>query len=125
MPMTTIVLGVLLVLLSVIFAGITQTTSITVFIPAIFGVLFLVLGVVAFQAKARMHAIHGALLLALLAIVGSAMRVPTWFSQEGPSFYAILAQLLTLVLCIGYIVMGVRSFIAARKARKAEPTSES
>mgnify|MGYP005842550149 CR=1 FL=1 len=94
----------------------TDTTSPTALIPSVFGVILLVCGLIALKPAARKHAMHAAvavsLLGALAAIGGLAAR---WSSA---STEAKVSQVTLAVVLIIYLVMGIRSFIAARRARK-------
>lgn len=87
-------------------------TSLTAFLPAVLGVLIGVLGVLAGREPLHRHAIHGALLVALLGLLGSAPRAAAVAGDE--SGIAAWASLVTAVLCLAYVGLGVRSFIAAR-----------
>ncbi|MEM8781395.1 MAG: hypothetical protein AAGE65_00945 [Planctomycetota bacterium] len=87
------------------------------YIPAVFGVLLAVCGVVAFKASARKHAIHVALLFAVLGILGGGARIPKTLANEG-SAVALTSQFALLLICAAYLAVGIKSFVAARKARK-------
>ena len=123
--MTTITraLGAALVVVGVVAYVTTGATSITALIPAFLGLVILVLGVVAGRESAHQHAIHGALVVALLGALGTLMNVaelPALLSGgdvERPG--AVIASTITFLLCAGYIVLGVRSFRAARRNRVA------
>ena len=91
---------------------------------AVFGVVLVVLGAAAFKPSARKHAIHVALLIALVGALGTDMRIPTTLGEDG-SAKALASQALTLLTCAGYLALGIRSFIAARKARKQAKLAES
>jgi hypothetical protein len=97
----------------------------TALIPAILGVLLGVCAAVARNAKARMHAMHAAVLLALLGLLGSlrgVLQLPALLSgQTVARPLAVVAQSLTVVLCLGYLVVAIRSFIQARRQRLASP----
>jgi hypothetical protein len=95
----------------------------TALIPAALGVLLAVCAAVARNPKARMHAMHAAVLLALLGFLGSlpgAFKLPAYLSGEPVARpLAVVAQSATVVLCLAYVVVAVRSFIQARRARLA------
>ncbi len=93
-------------------------TSPTALLPAILGVVFLVLGLLAGRESLRRHTIHAALVLALLGAIGTVDRaLPLLTGGEVDLPAAAWASLATAVLCLVYLVVGVRSFIAARRAR--------
>jgi len=97
----------------------------TALIPAVLGLLLGVCAAVARNPKARMHAMHAAVLLALLGLVGSArgvLQLPALLSgQTVARPLAVVAQSVTVVLCLGYLVVAIRSFIQARRQRLASP----
>ncbi len=87
--------------------------SMTALIPTFLGSIIAALGWVALNnAKASRHAMHGVMLLALLAVLGS-LRV---FGMLGGGFsIAVVSQLLMLALGLGLLVPGVQSFVKARQ----------
>jgi hypothetical protein len=120
MPQITLILGALLVLIGVSFYVGTGTSSITALIPAFLGVPILVAGGLAFRQGWRKHAMHVAVLLALLGFLGSArglLQLPALLSGaelERPA--AALAQSITALLCVVFVVLAVNSFIRARRS---------
>ena len=122
--MTTITrgLGAALVAVGVVAYVVTGADSITALIPAALGIVILVLGVLAGRPALHQHAIHGALVVALLGVLGTLMNVadlPALLSGEQlerPG--AVIASTITFALCAVYIALGVRSFIAARRLRE-------
>ena len=118
MAFTTIVFGLVLTVLG--FAGyfLTGTSSFTALIPAAFGILLLVLGLIARSEASRKHAMHAAAAVALIGCVGALMtllRTPAGVR----SAVALYSQLAMVVLTGLFVALCVRSFIAARRARKA------
>jgi hypothetical protein len=95
----------------------------TALIPAVLGLLLVVCAAVARNPKARMHAMHAAVLLALLGFLGAfrgVLQLPALFSgQPVARPLAVVAQSITVVLCLAYLVVAIRSFIQARRARLA------
>ena len=71
MSSTTIVFGMLLTLLGLAGYFLTGASSSTALIPAIFGVLLLVLGFLARSEAARKHAMHAAATVALVGCGGA------------------------------------------------------
>ena len=75
MPSTTRTLGIVLILLGLISYFGTGRVSVTALIPAFFGAVFIILAAVARSESARKHAMHAAVALALLALIGTLARV--------------------------------------------------
>jgi hypothetical protein len=93
-------------------------------IPAVIGVLLGGSGIVAREERFRMHAMHFAVLVALLGAVGclrGVFQLPGLLAGTGtvPAL-AIIEQCLTFILCVAFVVTAVRSFIAARRARAGQ-----
>lgn len=120
MSKVSIGIGVLLVVLGVSSFIATQT-SITALIPAFFGVPIMVLGIVAFNPRFRKHAMHVAMLIALIGIGGAGQRLMAateWKPLANGS------QLAMVVLCAVYLGLGIKSFIDARRTPdESTPTS--
>jgi O-antigen/teichoic acid export membrane protein len=117
---TTIALGAALIVLGVGSYLLTGAVSLTALIPAAFGVLFVAAGVLARDERKRMHAMHAAVVIALLGFVGSfrgLLGLGKVFDGTAARPAAIVAQTIMALLTLGYIVVAVRSFIQARKAR--------
>lgn len=118
MPRITLGFAAALILVPIAFWLVTATQSLTPLIPAVFGVLLAICGLVAVLAPGtRKHAMHAAVaiaLVSLLALVGEAVGRPG--ALEAP----MSAQLLKIIcglLLLAYLVLGIRSFITARRAR--------
>jgi hypothetical protein len=98
----------------------TGSTHKTALIPCAFGVLFVLFGLLAFKEKLRKHAMHAAVLVALLAFVGTAKalaHLPDLFRGTAEKPAAIITQAVNAFLSLGFILLAVRSFIQARRAR--------
>ncbi len=119
MPSTTRTLGLVLILLGLISYFGTGRVSMTALIPAFFGAVFVILALVARSETARKHAMHAAVALALMGLLGTLARVVPAVADGQLTRPAVLAQLVMSVLLIGYIALGVKSFKAARRARLA------
>jgi hypothetical protein len=118
----TLALGASLIVLGVAGYVLTGAVSVTALIPAAFGVLFVLAGLLARSDRWRMHAMHAAVLVALLGFLGSArglLGLGKVFDGTAVRPAAIVAQTIMALLTLGYIVVAVRSFIQARKARRA------
>jgi len=121
-PATTIALGAALTLLGLGGYFLTGATSLTALIPAAFGVLLVLTGVLARDDRWRMHAMHAAVLIALLGFLGSArglLGLGKLLDGTAVRPAAIVSQTIMALLTLAYIVVAVRSFIQARKARRA------
>lgn len=114
-------IGVALTLLGIVGYVASGGASATALIPAAQGVLLIVLGILARNDRLRKHVMHVA---ALLAVIGFAATVSALGklslllgggTVERPS--AVIAQSLMAVLCAVFVVMAVRSFILARRAK--------
>jgi uncharacterized membrane protein YeaQ/YmgE (transglycosylase-associated protein family) len=84
--------------------------------------LLLVAGWLARDERMRRHAIHGALAVALLGVLGSVMntlKLGEVFDGTAERPGAIIASAVMCVLLVAYLVVGVRSFVAARRTRQA------
>ena len=118
----TLTIGGLLTLTGVIAYMATGGVSLTALIPSAVGVLLLVAGWIGRNPKLHRHAIHAALAVALLGALGSLMnvvKVGQLFTGTAERPAAVYAQAATAVLSLVYLALGVRSFIAARRARSA------
>ena len=120
MASTTIALGVVLIVLGLTGYFLTGAASVTALIPAFFGIVIALLGLVARDEHKRKHAIHGAVVVALIGFLGSArglLGIGDVFAGTAARPAAVISQSLMALLTLGYIVMAVRSFIAARRSR--------
>jgi hypothetical protein len=118
MPSVTRVVGFLLVLLGVVGYVGTGFASLTALIPAMIGALFLVLALVARSPEARKHAMHAAVAVALLAVLGGIPRIMTAVNAGEVSRPAVLAQIAMATILGVYVILGVKSFVDARRARR-------
>lgn len=123
MPQRSVVLGVILTLLGIVGYAMSGGASMTALIPALFGILFIVAGVMGRKENLRKHAMHGAAALSLLGILGSFGGLMKFFAMLGGAELerpaAVIAQSVMAILCIAFLVLSVKSFIDARKQRAA------
>jgi len=120
MARTTIVFGVLLILLGLGFFLGTGAAHVTALIPAGFGVLLLLLGLLARRDAWRMHAMHLVALVGLLG-VGGAIEGPIGNAIHGKSLDLdprLAARILMALLCAALLALYVKSFVDARLRRK-------
>lgn len=121
MVRNTILLGSILIAIGLIFYFVVAggNTSITALIPAFLGTPILILGLLARKESLRKHMMHGAVAFALIGFLGTASGLLKGFTLltggvvERPN--AVIAQALVAVLCLVYVLMGVKSFIDARR----------
>lgn len=123
MTRLTFLLGAILVLLGVIFYVATGAASLTALIPSAVGALLLGCAAIARRAEWHRHALHAALAIALLAVLGSLMnvfRLGEVLAGTAARPAAAVESTIMVVLLLGYLAAGVRSFLAARRARTRE-----
>ena len=118
MPNYAIWIGRLLVAVGIIGYGygmLNGNASLTAFIPAVFGVVLMLLGHVSHAKESlRKHLMHLALLVALIGFVMPAWRLISRAGEFTVSA-ATISQIAMALLCLAFVVLGVRSFIAARR----------
>ncbi len=119
MPSITINFGRILILIGAIgyIYGLLATTyaSPTALIPAVFGLILLVLGYVA-RAKEdlRKHLMHAAVVVGLIGFLASAGRLVMKISDITLSA-AYISQIAMALTCLIFIIISIRSFMNARK----------
>ena len=114
MTETTRLVGLILAVLGIASYLGTGRTSVTALIPAFFGVAFLLLAYVGRSEAARKHAMHVAMVVALIGIAGTASRLIGATSFTRP---AALAQIATVLVLAWFLGTGITSFRDARRAR--------
>ena len=118
MARTAVATGVLLIVLSLGFAFAGGQFHPTAMIPGVIGLLILICGLLARNEDKRKHAMHAALALALLGVLGSLRGAPQWpalLSGQPVTSNAPLQQLLLMIICGVFLILGINSFIAARR----------
>lgn len=123
MTRLTQAVAVILILTGVITFVVTGASSVTALIPAFVGIAIGICGVLAIQERLRKHAIHLALVFALIGALGSLMnvvKIGELFAGTAERPGAIIESIILLVVTVVYLVFGIRSFIAARRARSNE-----
>ena len=97
--------------------------SITALIPAFFGLVLVVLGALSKMNEGlRKHLMHAAVALALLGFILTAGRVLMKLSEITLSA-AVVSQISMAAVCLIFVLLGVRSFAAARRERDAKQAS--
>lgn len=119
----TIAFGVILIALGVVGYVATGQQSPTALIPAAFGVLLLICGVLARKEHLRKHVMHAAAALGVLGFLGSAPGLIKAFTLLGGGEVerpaAVASQAIMAVLSLIFVILCVKSFIDARRARTA------
>jgi multisubunit Na+/H+ antiporter MnhF subunit len=123
MAKTTISFGVILILLGIFGFVATGSHAPTALIPAFFGLILSILGFLAItdDAKKRMLFMHIAVTLGLLGFLGTAKSIYDYIQmhmgRQFPHPIAVEEKAAMAVLMLVFVVLCVRSFIAARRAR--------
>lgn len=122
MPFTTIMSGVLLILVGIfgyVFSIIDGSNAPTALIPSAFGLLLLIFGLIArSKENLRMHLMHAAVTVGLLGFIIPLTRLIPQISNLKVSL-AVLSQVAMSVICLVFVILCVKSFIDARKNRAA------
>ena len=117
MPNTSIIFGSLLVLIGVIgycYGLMNGNASLTALIPAAFGVVMAILGFAArSNQRLRKHLMHAAVLVALLGFIMTSGRLLMKINELSLGA-ALISQLSMAVVCLVFVILAVRSFVAAR-----------
>ena len=112
--LTLIISGLLIALGVVTYAiGVDGHHSITALIPAFDGALLLIAGLIALRPAARMHAMHVAVIAGLLGFIAAIGGL----IARRPSGVALFSMAMMALLTGVFVLLCVRSFINARKAR--------
>lgn len=123
MAKVTIVFAVLFIALGAVGFVATGSQHPTALIPAALGLLLGIFGAVALSPdpKRRKLFMHINVTLGLLGFLGTVMGLIQWFQMlagtaaKNPP--ATESKAAMAILCLVYVILCVRSFIAARKAR--------
>lgn len=122
MPRLTIGLGTLLAVIGVIAYIASGYASWTALIPSILGAIILISGLIGLRNQKI--GIHIALVIAVLGILGTSMNVlqiGALLAGNAERPMAVATSSITFVLLVIYVIIGIRSFIAARRW-KATPS---
>jgi len=125
MPKLTIVIGIIFIVLGLFAYFGLRAESITALIPTFFGIPFLILGLLGQKDNLRKHMMHAAAALALIGFLGTASGLVKFISMIGGTgverAQAVTIQAIMSILCLLFVILAVKSFIDARKARKISP----
>jgi len=91
----------------------------TALIPAAFGILFLIFGMVSqLKESLRKHLMHAAAVVALLGLLAVGGRLLPKLGDLTMSA-AVISQLAMAAVCLVFLILAIRSFREARRARTA------
>lgn len=111
--------GGVLVVVGVVAYVASGAVSPTALIPSGLGVLLLVAAAVARKPEWRRHAMHAAMLVAVVGIVATFMntlRLGEVFAGTAERPWAVVASALTFVTLLIYLGFGIASFVRARRS---------
>jgi len=123
MPKTSIIFGSVLTLLGLGAFVATGSTHFTALIPSFFGIPILLCGILSLSLPAmRKHLMHVAAIFGLLGTLGGlGMGIPKLgmliAGTANRGGFAIYMQLAMGVISLVFLILCVKSFIAARRAR--------
>ena|SRR5215213_1683929 len=119
MPSTAIGCGLALILIGIagyVWGMLDGKASVTALIPAFFGLVIALLGAFAKSNESlRKHLMHGALLVALIGLVIPAYRLISMGSKLSLT-PVVVAQAAMALLCLIFLVLGIQSFVNARRS---------
>ena len=125
MAWPTLICGALLVLVGIVGYGTSevQPPPVTALIPAFFGAVLVLCGVLAFKDSLRKHVMHLAAMVGLVGALGGFMPLIRQINKTGdfdPTRKSAVAGELMILVCVVFVGLCVSSFIQAKKARKAK-----
>ena len=122
MPAITIITGLLLIIIGLggYFAADEPDRSPTALIPAAFGVLIGICGLLAWISPFRKHVMHLAAALALLGVVGGTM--PLFRNSFDFTKLSVQYGAMMIVVCVIFLIICIRSFVQARVMRDRDRT---
>ena len=98
------------------FMADAASRSVTALIPAVVGALLLICTFIAAKATLRKHAMHGAMLIALLGALAPLGRIiPVAMKGELTWGLPLVSQIVLMAGCVIVLIAGIRSFKAARR----------
>jgi hypothetical protein len=119
MPNYAIWFGRLLVLVGIVgyaYGMFNGNASLTALIPAAFGIALMVLGhLAAAKDSMRKHLMHIAMLFGALGFLLPAGRLLSKIGDLSLSA-AVVSQIAMAVICLIFVILGIRSFIDARRS---------
>jgi hypothetical protein len=128
MAVPTILTGLVLIILGLLGYlnatpnEVTGKVSPTALIPAGIGAVILLCGLLALKANFRKHAMHLAAVFGVLGFLGGFAPIIRQQMKGNPfdlSAPAVYVGVLMSVVCFAFVALCVKSFVDARRARKA------
>jgi hypothetical protein len=92
----------------------------TALIPAVFGLILLILGLIGRGKESlRKHVMHAAVIIGLLGFIAALVGL---FRKGMPASFGAgpISQIAMALVCLIFVVLAVRSFIEARRSRLAD-----
>ena len=123
MSKLSIAYGVIFILMGLISYFGISSESITALIPAFFGILMLILGWLGLNEKYLKHTMHGVAVLMILGFFGTISGLIKFFKMlagvqpERPA--AVNVQAIMALMCLVFLILAVKSFVEARRNKKA------
>ncbi|MFN6963145.1 MAG: hypothetical protein ACK4S4_05190 [Pyrinomonadaceae bacterium] len=121
MPNTSILCGILLIVVGVAgyaYGVSTGSASITALIPAVFGLVLALLGAMSRGNEGlRKHLMHAAAAVALIGFILTAGRLVMKLGEISMT-PAVLSQLAMAAICLVFVILAVKSFADARRSRQ-------
>lgn len=121
MSQYTIIFGILLVIVGVGAYFYSGQQSKTALIPAFYSIPIFICGFFAMKEKFLKHAMHAAAGLGLLGVLASfrgLLKLPAFLAgEELERPLAVVAQSAMSIVCIGFVILCVLSFIKVRKEK--------
>ena len=120
MPTTSIIFGTLLIAVGVagyVYGMLDNRASLTALIPAAFGLVLVILGAAArAMENMRKHLMHVAVLIGLVGFIVPLIRIIPRIGEFTLNA-ATFSQVAMSAICLVFVILCVRSFIAARAER--------
>jgi hypothetical protein len=121
MPIVSIVFGAALIALGAWSYTATEGRSVTALIPAVAGVLLVLLGLLATVERFLKHAMHAAAMIGVLGVIAAGGRLVVLLIQgkADPNRPSTIGSGGMTLLCLVFVGLCVNSFIQARRRRRA------
>lgn len=117
----TIRVGVILIAAGIAAYLLTGATSVTALIPSAIGAGLLLLGIVGVRRPdLRRHAMHVAMVVAIVGLAGSftgLLALPAMLSGGGGVRPSVALRAVMAVMLLVYLGVGIKSFVDARRRR--------
>ena len=127
MTSTTIAAGVFLILIGIagyVYGMMNNSASVTALIPAFFGIVLLILGLLANAKESlRKHLMHVAVVISLIGFILPVGRLVSKMSSLSLSA-AVISSIAMAVICLFHVILSIQSFINARRNENAEARAE-